>query len=72
MKPTMEERIVCSSWHMFIALLGLFEIRKEKTRLGKILSVGLILFHADGAIADIINEKSLSRRLFEYLNEKRS
>lgn len=71
-KHTIEERLTCSSWHLFIAAIGITEFKNNKTRLSKLLSAGLILFHLDGAIADIIDEKSLFKRVFDLINETHS
>lgn len=59
------ERVYKSMWHVLIAGVGVYELRNHKTKLSKVLAVGLIAFHVDGAIADITDSKPLSRRILE-------
>jgi hypothetical protein len=61
----MEERIYQSLWHLLVAGVGIYEYRNQKTKLAKVLSVGLIAFHADGAIADLLDTKPLSQRIID-------
>jgi len=46
------ERVYKSAWHALIALVGVYELRNHRTRISKVLAVGLIAFHVDAAIAD--------------------
>lgn len=59
------ERVYKSLWHVLIAGVGVYELRNHKTRLSKVLAVGLIAFHVDGAISDLTGSKPLSRRILE-------
>jgi len=67
MADRIEERIYKSLWHVLIAGVGVYELRNHKTKLSKVLAVGLIAFHVDGAIADITDTKPLSRRVLESI-----
>ena len=63
----MEERVYKSLWHVLIAAVGVYELRNHKTKLSKVLATGLIAFHVDAAIADILDEPPLSRRILNYV-----
>jgi len=65
MEDLLQERIYKSLCHILIAGVGVYEIRNHKTRLSKILACGLIAFHIDGAISDILDCKPISRKLLE-------
>lgn len=62
-----EERVYKSLWHVLIAGIGVYELRNHKTKLSKVLAVGLIAFHVDGALADITDAKPLSRQILEFV-----
>jgi len=64
-KDKIEERIYKSLWHIFIAGVGFYEIRNHKTKVSKVLACGLIAFHIDAAISDIVDCDPLSRKLLE-------
>jgi hypothetical protein len=70
MADRIEERVYKSLWHILIAGVGVYELRNQKTKLAKVLACGLIAFHIDGAIADIIDAKPLSRQVLEYVTGK--
>jgi hypothetical protein len=61
----MAERIYCSAWHFLIVGVGVYEYRNHKTWFSKALSVGLIAFHTDGAIADLLGTKPVSRQVLD-------
>jgi hypothetical protein len=63
----MEERVYQSLWHLLIAGVGVYEIRNHKTRFSKVLACGLIAFHADGAVADMLDTAPLSRRILDWV-----
>lgn len=60
-----EERVYQSLWHLLIAGVGVYELRNHKTKLSKVLACGLIAFHTDGAIADLLDTKPLSQRILD-------
>ena len=64
---TIHERAYKSLWHLLIAGVGVYELRNHKTKLSKVLAIGLIAFHIDGAIADLTDSKPLSRRVLELV-----
>ena len=59
------ERMYCSAWHLLIVGVGLYEFKNHKSWLSKVLSVGLIAFHTDGAIADLLDRKPVSRQVLD-------
>jgi hypothetical protein len=62
------ERLYKSAWHCGLVVLGIFEYRRtHKTTFGKALALGMILFHADAAIADAFDMPCLTRRILEKL-----
>ena len=61
------EKFYKSAWHLLIALVGAYELRESKTKFSKILSVGLIAFHADAAICDAMGKPTLAQRFFRTL-----
>jgi hypothetical protein len=67
MHTSTEERALKCSWHAAIALLGCFELKRSRTTIGKILSIGLILFHLDGALWDALDQSSTVQRLLRRL-----
>jgi hypothetical protein len=62
-----EERLYKSAWHIAIALVGVYEIRNHKTRLSKVLACGLIAFHADAAICDLLDKPTLAQKILRRL-----
>ena len=58
-----EERVYKSLWHVFIAGMGVYELRNHKTKTAKVLACGLIAFHVDAAVADALDIPPLSRRI---------
>jgi hypothetical protein len=68
MKDYPVERLYKSAWHIGLVMLGLYELRRtHHTRLGKVLAVGMLLFHADAAVADALDKPCLTRRILECL-----
>jgi hypothetical protein len=65
-----EERVYKSLWHVLIAGVGIYEYRNHKTKLAKILAIGLIAFHVDAAIADALDKPPLARRFLEHIRPK--
>lgn len=66
-----EERVYKSLWHLFIAGVGLYELRSHKTTVAKVLATGLIAFHIDGAVSDMLDVPPLSRRILEAVLPKK-
>jgi len=66
-----EERVYKSLWHLMIATVGIYELRNHKTKVSKVLACGLIAFHIDGAVADIMDTPPLARRILQYFRPKR-
>ena len=63
---TVHERIYKSLWHAALVGIGIYEFRTHKTKLAKILAVGMILFHVDAALSDALDSpKAVSRRVLE-------
>jgi len=65
-----EERVYKSLWHVFIAVVGIYELRNHKTRTSKVLACGLIAFHVDAAISDALDEPPLTRRILNWVRPK--
>jgi hypothetical protein len=57
------ERCYKSAYHLAIALVGVYELKHQKTKLAKALSIGLIAFHADAAVCDALNVPTTPQRL---------
>jgi hypothetical protein len=57
------ERAYKSSWHLMIAMVGIYELRNHRTTLSKVLACGLIAFHADAAICDAMGIPTTLQRL---------
>ena len=57
------EKIYKSAWHALIAAMGFYELRNHKTKLSKVLAVGLIAFHVDACIADARDVPTTAQRL---------
>jgi len=65
------EKIYKSAWHALIAAMGFYELRNHKTKLSKVLAVGLIAFHVDACIADARDVPTTAQRLLRLaLKEK--
>jgi len=62
-----EERFYKSLWHLFIAGVGVYELRIHKTKAAKVLAYGLIAFHIDAAIADALDTPPMSRRILDLV-----
>lgn len=63
-KDCIEERVYKSLWHLLIAGVGIYELRNHRTKLSKVLACGLIAFHADAAVCDLLDEPTLAQRAF--------
>lgn len=64
-RPT-AERTYMSLWHVALMAVGVFEYRNHKSKLAKVLAIGMIAFHADAAISDALDTpKCLSRYILE-------
>jgi hypothetical protein len=61
------ERVYKAGWHGLIALVGAYELHTRKTWLGKVLSMGLIAFHADACYWDLRNEPTTPQRILRKL-----
>jgi hypothetical protein len=59
------ERVYKSLWHLAIVGVGIYEFRHHKSKLSKVLSAGMMLFHLDATLADAFDTKPLSRRILE-------
>ena len=66
-KLSTEEKVLKSAWHALIALVGLYELRNQKSKASKVLACGLIAFHADAAISDIQDKPTTLQRLLRRL-----
>jgi len=65
-RSRVEERIYKSAWHVLMCIIGVYELRTHRTRLAKVLAVGMIAFHIDAAISDALDSSmTLSRFLLE-------
>ena len=62
-----EERVYKAAWHILIAGIGFYEFRHHRTTASKVLACGLMAFHVDGAISDILDSKPLSQRLLDCI-----
>ena len=62
-----EERVYKSLWHVLLVGVGLYELRTHKSKLSKVLAIGLIAFHVDAAISDALDKPTLSRRILDQL-----
>jgi hypothetical protein len=68
MKDCLEERAYKSAWHLLIALVGCYEL-KNKSKVSKVLSCGLIAFHLDAAISDILGKPTTAQKLLRKLKK---
>jgi hypothetical protein len=66
------ERVYKSGWHAMIAGVGVYEYRVHKTWLSKILSVCLIAFHVDAAIADWQGTNTMPQRFIKKVLDMRA
>lgn len=66
-KLSTEEKILKSLWHLGIALVGLYELRNQKSKASKVLACGLIAFHADAAVCDALDMPTTLQRLLRRL-----
>ena len=66
-KTRTEEKILKSAWHALIALVGLYELRNQKSKASKVLACGLIAFHADAAVCDALDKPTTLQRLLRRL-----
>ena len=64
-----EERILKVIWHALTAGVGIYEFRTQKSKLSKILSVGLIAFHIDATICDWQDRPTTLQRLIRRLRK---
>jgi hypothetical protein len=67
MRDSKIERAYKSIWHALIAAMGFYELRNHKTKLSKVLAVGLIAFHVDACIADAMDVPTTAQRLLRNL-----
>jgi hypothetical protein len=67
MRTSTEERILKASWHMLISAVGFLELERGQSTFSRVLSVGLIAYHLDGALNDIIDEPSTVQRILRSL-----
>ena len=65
------ERCYKSLWHLLIAGVGIYELRNHKTRLSKVLAVGLIAFHADAAVCDALDVPTTPQRILKRVTGKK-
>jgi hypothetical protein len=62
-----EEKVLKSLWHLMIAGVGCYELHANRTKLSKVLSIGLIAFHADAGICDALDQPTTLQRLLGRL-----
>jgi hypothetical protein len=62
-----EERAYKSAWHLLIAGVGVYELRNHKTKLSKVLALGLIAFHTDAALCDALGIPTTPQRMLRKL-----
>jgi hypothetical protein len=65
----MEEKDLKTAWHAMIALVGLYELRNHRTKLSKVLALGLIAFHTDAAISDYLDKPTTLQRILRRLSK---
>ncbi len=70
MKPEQVEKLYKSGWHAMIATVGVYEYRVHKTWFSKLLSIGLIAFHTDAAIADWRGVPTTPQKFIKKLLDK--
>jgi len=64
-----KEKILKSLWHLAIAGVGVYEWRQSKSTLSKVLSAGLIAFHADAAICDALDRPTTLQRFIKKISK---
>ena len=65
---TIHERAYKSLWHTALVAIGIYEFRTHRTKLAKVLAVGMIAFHVDAAVSDAIDSpKTMARRVLEQV-----
>ena len=67
MKNRVEEKVYKSLWHLLIAGVGVYELRNHRTKLSKVLAVGLIAFHVDAALCDAMDIPTTPQRWLRKL-----
>lgn len=68
MKDVTIERVYKSAWHAMIALVGVYElVRNRRTVMSRVLAVGLIAFHVDAAICDGLGIPTTAQRALSKL-----
>lgn len=72
MKPEQIEKLYKSVWHAMIAGVGVYEYRVHRTLFSKVLSVCLIAFHVDAAIADWHGGDTTPQRFIKNLLDMRA
>jgi hypothetical protein len=72
MTSSQVEKLYKGGWHAAIALVGLYEYKTHKTRLSKFLSICLIAFHVDAAIADWRDVPTTPQKFFRKMLDKRT
>ena len=61
------EKVYKAAWHALIAAMGFYELRNHKTKMSKVLAVGLIAFHVDACISDAMDVPTTAQRLLRNL-----
>lgn len=61
------ERGYKAAWHAAIAGVGIYELKRNRTLLSRVLSVGLIAFHIDAAINDWLGTPTTPQRILRRL-----
>jgi hypothetical protein len=67
MKTRNEERVYKALWHLLIAGVGVYELRNHRTKLSKVLAVGLIAFHVDAGLCDALDIPTSPQRWLRRL-----
>ena len=62
MKFAHVEKLYKAGWHAAIACVGIYELRNHRTRLSKVLAIGLIIFHGDAAVCDLLEIPTTPQR----------
>jgi hypothetical protein len=65
------ERTYKSLWHLLIAGVGVYELHNHRTKLSKVLAVGLIAFHADAAVCDAMDVPTTPQRFVKRMLARR-
>jgi hypothetical protein len=65
---TRRERVLKSLWHLGIAAVGVYEYRHHRSRLSKVLAIGLIAFHIDATLCDARDVPTILQRLLKRLD----